>query len=282
MKIRILSDLHMEFSSYQLTNPTEADILILSGDIMLSYPFHDYPYGVLDIWDDENEYGPTQSLAIRFRKFLETASNLFKHVIYIAGNHEFYHGRFHGSLVDLKQECDHYGNIHFLEDSCMVIDGVKFIGCTLWTDLNNYDPLTEYIVRDCMSDYKVIKNDHAGYRKLFPRETVQRHEKSLNFIKKELVYPPNDKIVICTHHAPSSISIDDRFRYEKEMNGAYYSNLDNMLLDNPQIKLYTHGHTHSAKDYIIGETRVICNPRGYVASNHSEYTGWDEFLTVEI
>lgn len=282
MKIRILSDIHLEWYDYTITNPTGADTLVLSGDILLAYPFHDYPYGSLPVWDDENEYGPTQKLAIRFRRFLETASQLFKNVVYVAGNHEFYHGKYHGGLEDLKNECNNYGNIHYLENETITIDDVKFIGCTLWTDLNDYHPLTEYLVKDCMSDFKVIKNDHAGYRKLLPIDTVKRHEKSVDYIQKELVYSTNDKVVICTHHAPSFLSIDERFKYEKEMNGAYASNLEHIMLDNPCVKVWTHGHMHSHKNYNIGETNIICNPRGYVSERQQEYTGWDEFLTIEI
>lgn len=282
MKIRILSDIHLEWFDYELTNPTDADVLILSGDILLAYVFHDYPYGSLPVWDDENQYGPTQNLAIRFRRLLETASRLFKHVVYVAGNHEFYHGKFHGGLEDLKNECIHYGNIHFLENDLIEIDDVTFIGSTLWTDLNNYDRLTEYIVKDCMSDYKVIRHDHAGYRKLLPIDTIQRHEKSLDYITKEIAFLQNKKVVVCTHHAPSKLSIDGRFSYEKEMNGAYFSNLDDFVKANPCIKLWTHGHTHNFKDYAIGTTRVICNPRGYMSANNAEYTGWNEFLTIEV
>ena len=282
MKIRILNDIHLEWYNYTLTNPTNADVLVLSGDIMLAHPFHDYPYGSIPVWDDENEYGPTQTLAIRFRRFLETASRLFKHVVYVAGNHEFYHGKFHGGIDDLKNECNHYSNIHYLENEYVMIDGYKFIGCTLWTDLNNYHPLTEYIVKDCMADYKVIKNDHAGYRKLLPKDTVLRHEKSVDFIKKELAYSTKDKVIICTHHAPSFQSIDEKHIYEKEMNGAYCSKLEDIILDNTNILLWTHGHIHAHKNYMIGETNIICNPRGYMSDNKQEYTGWDEFLTVEI
>jgi len=281
-RIRILSDLHTEWYDYTITNPSDADILILSGDIMLAHAFHDYPYGSLPVWDDENEYGPTQQLAIRFRRFLETASKLFKHVVYVAGNHEFYHSKFHESIDDLRNECANYGNIHYLENETITIDDIKFIGCTLWTDLNNYNQLTEYIVKDCMSDYKVIKNDHAGYRKVLPIDTIKRHQKSLDYLKKELAYSTNDNVIICTHHAPSFQSVDERFAHEKEMNGAYATNLEEMILDNPQIKVWTHGHMHNYKNYMIGQTNIICNPRGYISERYTEYTGWDEFLTIEI
>jgi len=280
MKIRILSDIHLEWNDYTLTNPTDADTLILSGDIMLASPLHDYPYGSLPVWDDENEYGPNQTLAMRFRRFLETASRLFKYVIYVAGNHEFYYGKFHGGIDDLREECNHYGNIYYLENDIVSLDGIIFIGATLWTDLNDYHQLTEYIVKDCMSDYKVIKNDHCGYRKLLPRDTLMRHEKSLDFIKKELAYSTNEKVIICTHHSPSFLSIDEKFAYEKEMNGAYCSKLDDVITSNPHIKMWTHGHIHKHRNYFIGDTNIICNPRGYVSDKGAEYTEWDEFLTL--
>ena len=73
----------------------------------------------------------------------------------------------------------------------------------------------------------------------------------------------NKKVVMVTHHCPSTICIPEKYRGDKTMNPGYVSNLEDFILDNPQIKLWTHGHMHNVSDYMIGSTRVVCNPRGY-------------------
>ena len=70
------------------------------------------------------------------------------------------------------------------------------------------------------------------------------------------------KTVVVTHHAPSALSVPERFRGET-LNGAYYSNLEDIMLDNHQIVYWTHGHTHDSFEYEVGSTTVVCNPFGY-------------------
>ena len=91
------------------------------------------------------------------------------------------------------------------------------------------------------------------------------------------------KIVVVGHHSPSFQSCHEQYKHDYLMNGAYHSSLENIMLDNPHIKLWTHGHTHHPFDYVIGETRVVCNPRGYEQPyGYSEFTGWDPEKVVEI
>jgi hypothetical protein len=71
------------------------------------------------------------------------------------------------------------------------------------------------------------------------------------------------KVVVVGHHAPSKASTHPRYRHETLMNTAYSSDLTEFMLNNPNIKLWTHGHTHEDFDYMVGSTRVFCNPRGY-------------------
>jgi Icc-related predicted phosphoesterase len=93
---------------------------------------------------------------------------------------------------------------------------------------------------------------------------VERHADSLRYISDQLSRASDRRVVMVSHHAPSFRSIDPRYRAQREMNGGYASDLSNLILDNPKIKLWIHGHTHSPHDYMIGDTRVLCNPRGYV------------------
>lgn len=267
MKIQIVSDLHLEFSDIDIQNTEGADVLILSGDILIA----------------EKVLKPESDLGGRFRNFLKRCSLNFPHVIYIAGNHEFYGGYWKKSLDKLREVCDQYANIYFLERDTKVIDDVVFVGGTLWTDLNKGDPLTLHSVRDMMNDYRAITDDALGYTKLKPAETAKRHKDTVDYIKFVVQENKDKKIVVVGHHSPSFQSCHEMYRSDTLMNGAYHSSLEDIMLDYPNIKLWTHGHTHHCFDYMIGETRVVCNPRGYEQSNGwSEDTGWNPNLTIEV
>lgn len=278
MRVHLLSDLHLEFSNYHIENSMNADVLILAGDITLSQPLHDH---ATSEWSPE--LGTNQMIAARTRTFFEQCKNQFDHIIMIAGNHEFYHGKFSAGLQYLKDECSKY-NIHFLENESILIEDTLFLGATLWTDFHR-SPQNLHLIRDQMNDYRAIRHDAKGYRKLLPIDTLNRHTQSLNFLKDELTDTETDKIVVITHHAPSFMSINPAYRMDKNndvQNSAYYSELSEFILDNPKIKVWCHGHTHYPVDYQIGDTRVISNPRGYQSAMSSEKTGFDINFTFEI
>lgn len=268
MKIQLASDLHLEFSDINIQNQNNADVLILSGDILIASK----------VLKPESEYG------VRFRNFLKRVSFQFPHVVYVAGNHEFYDsGRFFEGIDWLKMACGVHDNIYFLERDTKVIDDVVFVGGTLWTDMNKGDPLTMHAIRDMMNDYRAIRNDKAGFRNLKPMDTVERHNATRDYIFHVADENKDKRVVVCTHHSPSFQSCHDFYKNDSLMNGAYHSNLEEKILDRPQIKLWTHGHTHHPFDYMIGETRVVCNPRGYEqASGWSEDTGWNPNILLEI
>jgi hypothetical protein len=113
-----------------------------------------------------------------------------------------------------------------------------------------------------MNDYKVIRIG-SNYRKLTPDDTLKFHKKSKQFLLDTLPMFKNQKVWVLTHHAPSYQSVHPKYRTAGIANGAYASDLDDLILDNPQIKCWSHGHTHESMDYMIGGCRVICNPRGY-------------------
>lgn len=276
MKISLCSDLHLEFSDVTIENENKCDVLILSGDIMVAVDLYDNP-------EDKQVGGSRRELAYRYREFLSSCSTQFKHVVYIAGNHEFYRGKFHESISWLKQECDKFKNIHFLEQSSVEIDDVLFLGATLWTNCNKGDPHTQYYVSQNLNDYKVIRNDLNGYTKLRPADTILRHRESLAYFKKELSQcDKSKKVVVVGHHSPSHMSIHHNYKDEHLMNGGYHSDLSEFILDHDNIVLWTHGHVHNAFDYTIGNTRVVCNPRGYQTDRYKEDTGWDPDLVIEI
>jgi Icc-related predicted phosphoesterase len=265
MKIAVASDLHLEFADLDLVNDQGADVLILSGDIMIAQDLHDHPQSATLMQAQiMGTLGTRQAQALRFRGFLERCSERFPHVVYVAGNHEFYHGKWVQNIQDLRQECAQFANVHFLERDSVTIDGVLFVGGTLWTDMNRGDPLTLHAIISMMSDFQIIRNDAKGFRKLSAMDTVDRHMQTKNYIKTVLEQNPDTPTVVVGHHAPSTLSTHPRYANDTLMNGAYRSDLSDMILDHSQIRLWTHGHTHEDFDYMLGATRIVCNPRGYL------------------
>ena len=280
MKIKLVSDLHLEFSDINITNYEGCDVLILSGDIMVAEDLHNHSEESVRTAAMIESLGRRQETAQRFRDFLKRVSFQFPHVIYVAGNHEFYHGRWDQSLITLSNECAKFPNVYFLEAGSKKIDDITFIGGTLWTDMNKGDPLTLHSVRDMMNDFTVIKKDLEGYTRLKPYDTVVRHKHMLDYIKQIVAERHDEKFVVVGHHSPSKLSTHEQYKDQHLMNGAYSSDLSEFILDRPQIKLWTHGHTHHPFDYMIGSTRVVCNPRGY--EGYEPESGWNPNIVIEV
>lgn len=281
MKITVVSDLHLEFSDINIKNENDVDVLILSGDIMVAQDLHDHPemdYGMYSNVDLSN-LGRRQQSALRFRDFLKRCSFQFPHVVYVAGNHEFYHGKWMQTIDILANECAKHSNIYFLERGTKVIEDVAFVGGTLWTDMNKGDPLTLHAARDMMNDFRIIRKEFDGYTKLKPVDTASRHKQTLGYIKEIVDRKEYEKYVVVGHHSPSFQSCHEMYRNDSIMNGCYHSSLEEFILDRSQIKLWTHGHTHYPFDYMIGDTRIVCNPRGYEGY---EDTGWNPNIVLEI
>lgn len=283
MKIKVVSDLHLEFADINIKNDEGCDVLILSGDIMVAQDLHDHPEPASTIDQamvaGSQGMGRRQQAAQRFRDFLKRCSFQFPHVVYVAGNHEFYHGKFIDSLNDLRKECAKFPNVYFLERDIKEIEDVVFIGGTLWTDCNRGDPLTLHALADLMNDFRIIRHDGHGYTKLRPAHIVLRHRDTVGYFKTVLADLKDRKVVVVGHHAPTKLSLKPKYEKDHLMNGGYSSDLSEFILDHPQIKLWTHGHTHDPFDYMVGTTRVVCNPRGY---NGYEDTGWNPNIVLEI
>ena len=289
MKITVVSDLHLEFSDCFLKNEQEADVLILSGDIMIAEDLHDHLEPVTSPYQHQDfaGLGRRQAAAQRYRDFLRRCSFQFSDVIYVAGNHEFYHGKFYAGIDYLREECAKFHNVHFLERDTVKIMNVTFVGGTLWTDMNKGDPLTQHAISDMMNDFRIIRNDKAGFTKLRPTHVIDRHIKTKEYIRQVCLnvrelQDPTQRVVVVGHHSPSTRSIHPRYAHDHLMNGGYHSDLSEFILDHPEIVLWTHGHTHHCFDYKIGDCRIICNPRGYEADGYSEDTGWNPNMIVEV
>jgi len=261
-RIALASDLHLEFDTITLPNTEGAKVLILSGDIVTAYSLYDHPIDK-PVPADAMKMGRNQGAAVRFREFFHHVNQEYDHVVYVAGNHEFYHGRYPDVYRWLSDEMQYYPNIHFLDKDHVEIEDVTFVGGTLWTNMNKSDPTTMQIIEGMMNDFRLVRNSQHGFRRFLPMDTVIDHVATLAYIQKIVDSDPSKKYVVVGHHAPTALSVHERYKSEYYMNGGYYSDLSEFILDRPQIALWTHGHVHDPVDYTVGQTRVVCNPRGY-------------------
>ena len=284
MKIKLVSDLHLEFSDVNIVNDQDYDVLILGGDICIAQDLHDHPEpaNTADQAAIANGtgLGRRQLTAQRFRDFFKRCSFQFPHVIYIMGNHEFYNGKFYAGIDYMREECAKYPNVYMLEQDMKIIDGVMFVGGTLWTNMNKRDPLTMHAIEGMMNDFRIIRNDARNYAAMSALDVAIRHDKTLAYIEHIVHEHRNKKCVVVGHHSPSFQSAHEMYKHETLMNGGYHSDLSEFILDHPQIKLWTHGHTHHPFDYVVGETRIVCNPRGY--EGYEPESGWNPNIVIEV
>ena len=282
MKVALASDLHLEFKDIELFNTEGAEVLILAGDILIAEDMHqhDVPPTVTSPYESYKNLGHHQIMSIRFRDFLARVSKEFPHVIYVAGNHEFYQGKFVRAIQTLRDECAKFPNVYFLEKDMKEIGDVTFVGGTLWTDCNKGDPLTLYHLQTMMNDYRVVVNDDHGFTKLRPAHTMYRHQQTLGYFKTVIDDRKDKKIVVVGHHTPSFQSRHPKYDNDPLMNGGYHSDLTEFIMERPQIQLWVHGHTHEPFDYKIGDTRIVCNPRGYAGYEETAIDYKVKFLDV--
>lgn len=234
MRLHILSDLHMEFGPMDPTyRVPDCDVVILAGDIGNSI------------------------------QGIEWAKKLNLPVIQVAGNHEYYAQDMQGLLPRLR-EAAAGSNVHFLENDTVVIDGVRFIGATLFTDfdLHGRGPLDAIRCQTDIKDFSRI--DEVPGEAITAQSYTRRFQESRFYISEALREPHDGKTVVVTHYGPTSMSIHPRYLQRDEpLNANYTSRLDDLVYYNGP-DLWVHGHTHHNLDYVLGETRVVCNPRGYV------------------
>jgi predicted phosphodiesterase len=307
MKIAIASDLHLEFGDLDFDNNQGADVLVLSGDIMVANDLaqHD-PYRLMG-----EHYRST-----RFHDFMERCCARFPHVIYVVGYHEHYYGDFAVTVPHIKSMFSRFKNLHVLERDMVVINDVHFVGGTLWTDMNQEDPLTLYHMTKMMNDFRCVKNSNrfvnfrarvpldkpvgmtdqewvdspmeGRTRQEFktrtatfcPEDAVAEFRLTVEYLKLMLETHRDRTFVMCGHHSPSRQSTHEMYAHDTVMNGGYSSDLEQFILDQENLVLWTHGHTHHPFDYEIGQCRVVCNPRGYIG-HEPEAANWT-LKTVEI
>lgn len=251
MKIHCVSDIHLEFGELEYT-PPDCDVVICAGDIQP---------GLNGLTWMAETYGSLIGLP----------------VIFVPGNHEFWDQKFIDHTEAMRAKAKDL-RIHFLQNDEVIIDGVRFLGCTLWTDLNllGNQPLAMVSALSDTKDYRNI--DHTASVPLQPMHTLNEHKASLEFLTESLNIPFDGKTVVVTHHAPSEQSCFPKFQHDAT-NYNYASNLDRFV-EAMAPELWCHGHVHQNQDYMIGTTRIVCNPRGY--DDYEPNPDFDPKLVVDI
>jgi Icc-related predicted phosphoesterase len=252
MKIWLFSDLHLEYADLRqpLAIP-DADVCVVAGDLC--------------------------------RAPANGVHWLAKHIapsmpcVYVAGNHEYYKGSIREGLEDGHAAAVQFPDVHILENDFVVIDGVRFIGATLWTDyrIEGHRELAMFNARERMNDHKQIAKQRNPWQRFVPETAYSMHRDSRRFIDTALRADPITTVVV-THHLPHARSVPTRFKGDL-LNAAYASDLSEVI-EKGQPALWVHGHTHDSCDYMAGGTRIVCNPRGYDDENDR----FDPMLTVHV
>lgn len=260
-KLRIMSDLHLEFGRLDL-EPAGEDVIVLAGDV--------------GVFTQGAEWA------------LEYAARGGVPAVMVAGNHEFYRrpgrARFSSHTVESTIAAlraiarESRGALTFLEDDVATVAGVTFVGATLWTDyaLDGNQPISMLLAARGMNDHQLIFEDD---RRFTPEDALRRHRWSAGVLRERLPRRYVDgPLVVVTHHLPSARSVNRKYA-DDILNSAFASHLDD-LVETSEAALWVHGHTHASADYRIGGTRVLCNPRGY--HPYGVNPDFDRDLIVEV
>ncbi|MFT7776599.1 metallophosphoesterase [Roseateles sp.] len=275
MKLLILSDLHLELGgAYAVPADLDFDVVVLAGDIHCP-----------------------GSKAVHWAQKESTFGG--RPVMLVAGNHEFYGRELRAELGEMKRAAAG-SNVHILDREHLDLDGVRFVGCTLWTDFQlpvqlpggssevNLDRAL-FDARERMSDYRQIKltsplrsaNHSQEHRRLLqPEDTLAMHGIDRDWLHHQLLEPFDGPTVVVTHHAPAASSVAERYAQDW-LTPSFVSALPASFFERPQ--LWVHGHTHSPFDYVEGSCRVVSNPRGYrMGDGGSENRQFDRGFVVHV
>lgn len=253
MRCHYLSDLHLESQDFGAALP-EGDVLIIAGDLCHAR--------CLDP-AQADKYAVAQRG--RTLRFLEEALRKFAHVLLVAGNHEHYDGVLEDTTGLLRR---HLPGVTVLDGDVAEIEGVRFFGATLWTDLSGLDDAGATAVRKGLGEYFFVKT-RAGaagppLAKLRPADTHRAHEAAWARLRDAVTRAPRRPTVVVTHHAPSRLGLNPRFA-DSPLNPAFASDLDRCIAAFENVPVWVHGHTHVARSYRIGNTLVRSNALGFAA-----------------
>lgn len=253
MRLQILSDLHLSGGVPPIP-ATDADLFVLAGDIA------------------------------RPREAIAWAAGLGKPVLYVPGNHEFYGSSIEATLRDLRRLAART-KVRVLDDDELVVDGVRFLGSTLWTDFMLYGDgeLRSAAMADArrfLRDFSRIRAADRGDAPFTPDDAAARHARHAAWLESRLASRHDGPTVVVTHHAPARRSIHPRYAGSL-LNAGFVSDATR-LLGGDRASLWIHGHTHDSFDYDVGGTRVVCNPRGYAKDGANENPSFDAGFTVDV
>jgi predicted phosphodiesterase len=250
MRLHVLSDLHLERGAQDVPVP-DADVAVLAGDI------------------------GTGTRGVQWARRWAGA----RPVVYVAGNHEFYGQAHPGLIADLRRAAAG-SSVHVLEDDEVIVDGVRFLGCTLWSDFDfdgiEHRTLSMRVCERAVSDYRVIRRD-GEERPVTAAETRAHHVASRAWLAERLAREHDGPTVVVTHHAPY-ITWRPPERVFRLIAGAFVSDLSE-LMGGDRVALWIYGHTHRWADLDVGGTRVVSNPRGYP---DEPVAGFDPELVVDV
>lgn len=247
LKVAYCSDLHLDQYVFfgetmypDLSNTEGADVLIIAGDMCEYINLRDHIH------------------------YVQKLSTEYKHIILVEGNHEWYY-------TDVNQVCEksvYPENVHLLDNESIVIDGVTFFGGTLWADIETLSRLDKFAVTSMVSDFEIIGDGDKAITpekiKTFYNDFIER------LIEVQLETSDNSRLIVVSHFAPSLKSVTSG--YENSPLNPYFCNDLDELIEKSDISIWIHGHTHSNHDYMIGNTRILCNPRGYAKEGlHNNY-----------
>lgn len=233
MKIQIISDIHLNHhrdggDEFLANLPKAADTLIVAGDI-----------------------GESNTLV----ENVKSISRKWNQVIFVLGNHDFYRSSISATKNLIKANLP--SNSILLDNNTVELNGVRFVGGTLWFENNRY--VMKYAHN--INDFRLVSNIN---------EVFDENRKFLDLLKDV-----NEDDVVISHHLPHEKSVNERYKGD-ELNVYFLCDVKLERLSGP--KLWIHGHTHSACDYMVKNTRVVCNPFGYP----TERNDFQESLVIEV
>ena len=228
MKIRLISDVHHEFYEDKTLYANKGeDVLVIAGDLNV---------GVDRCW-----------------RALKQFAEKTKEVIYVPGNHEYYHGTIPEFDDDMRRLT--YGsNVHFLNPGRVTIGDVTFIGAALWSNFGN-DQFAQHYCATNINDFHVIKQFNT-------RKCVELYDLHAGYIKDQYSAVEGKKVIV-THFLPDHACVDPIYRGEGVINKYFANDLGKWIAGLTDVPYWLFGHTHSNVDIEIGDTQVIANPYGY-------------------
>lgn len=262
MRILVLSDIHLEFGPFELPPDLEPfDIAVFAGDVAV-------PLTSSIQWIEQQRRGPLKE----------------RPAILVPGNHEFYHADISAVRKAGQALAEQIEGVHLLDPGCIVLDGVRFIGATLWTDFNlwGHAAAARRAARHGMNDHRLIHVVENRRKRLFtPEHAAARHRQELAFITDRLAEPFSGPTVVVSHHAPHTGSVRLQFHGDP-LAPAFASDLSKVIREF-QPALWIHGHDHGSHDYRVGRTRILSNQPGYPRGGGArENQNFDPRLIVEV